>query len=145
MQGIQWFYHIWPTMTMKGNCKVAWVYMGLIPWKRCMLGPWIALAVDSKQYTGNPMVLSYLTFDDLGRSLQGHVYLNGPIPLKRCVLGPWIVLTADTKTICRESNGAIRFDLRCPGKVISRPRRSIWAYSMETMHVRPSDCIDSRY
>jgi len=62
-----------------------------------MLGLWIALTVDSKPYTGNSMVLSDLTFDDLERSLQGHVDLNGPIPWKRCLLGPRIALTADRK------------------------------------------------
>jgi len=59
-----------------------------------MLGPWIALTADRKPYAGNPMVLSDLTCNVLGRSFQGHLGLYG-------------------------------------------------LYSMETMHVRPSDCIDS--
>jgi len=42
-------------------------------------------------------MLSDLTCDDLERSLQGHVGLNGPIPWKRCMLGSWIALTADRK------------------------------------------------
>jgi len=54
---------------------------GLIPWKRCMLGPRFALTADSKPYTGNPMVLSDLTCDDLERSFHGHMGLNGLIPL----------------------------------------------------------------
>ena len=74
--------------------------MGLswpIPWKRCLLGPWILLTADRNPYAENPMLLSDLTCDDLERSFQGHVGLNGPIPWKRCMLGPWIVLTADRK------------------------------------------------
>jgi len=42
-------------------------------------------------------VLSDLTCNDLERSFQGHVDLNGRIPGERYMLGPRIALTADRK------------------------------------------------
>jgi len=57
------------------------------------------------------MLLSDLTFDDLERSLQGHVDLNGPISLEWCVLGPRIVLTADRKPYA--DNLMVLSDLTC--------------------------------
>jgi len=62
-----------------------------------MIGPSIVYTTYSKLFPGNPLVLSYMTYDDIERSDQGQTDEHGRIPWEGCMLGPRIALAADRK------------------------------------------------
>ncbi len=135
--GVQWYHHIWPWVTLKGQSH--WDFRPYLERER--VSHTLLLNINRNPYMGSPVVVWYLILSDLQRPNSSSLRFQSLISHKGVELGYMFLLILIGNH--GESNDIVIFDLEWPWKILVNVTLILKAYILKRSRVKPYVIINA--